>query len=352
MNKKYSVDEAITQMITLKNAIIVVITMVIFVAAGLLIRGGNVMNTSYKAVSKLQVTQYDENDKEIVLNNSDPAFLNTYVEILKTNKTQKQTAQELKKEHLKISAEKVSSMVNLEWMPQTTLIKISTSGSNKKNVKKVNSAFTKVALKQYKAEMNTGSVKVVDIKFSKDATPAKMSLKKVVFFTAVLGIFIAVLIIFLINYFNQKIVSTKFITDRTATEIIAAGNKNDLTKISADLAVKLKNKYQKIGFVVSDQAQSTFITELVDELVKMNVFVKLLDNDSLNNGKQEAEILGNDLVFVIGKLDQPRERLVLAEMETIVDVVTENISLKDQLLETIEFAKDADIPFSGSIYLK
>ena len=111
MNKKYSVDEALTEMMTIKSLLSILVTAICFAVLGLFLRGKGTTTMSYNAVSKLQVTQYDANDKVMTLSSNDPAFLNTYLENLKNNKTQKAVKQELANKKLKLSVDKIDSMV-------------------------------------------------------------------------------------------------------------------------------------------------------------------------------------------------------------------------------------------------
>jgi len=60
----------------------------------------------------------------------------------------------------------------------------------------------------------------------------------------------------------------------------------------------------------------------------------------------------DQLIFVMGYVQNPQERLALTKVDGIFTVVQPRITMKDQLLAVIKFTKDATIPFIGSLYLK
>lgn len=351
MNKKYSVDEALTEMMTIKNLLIIIATAICFVVLGLLLRGKGTTTTSYSAVSKLQVTQYNKNDKVMTLSTNDPVFLNTYLENLKSNKTQTAVKQELAKKGRKLSVNAIDSMVSLEAVPQTTLLKLKVASSSKKNVKLVSQAYDKVALKQYKKDMKTGSVKVVDFKQSTSTATQRMSSKKVIFFAGVLGLFLSAGLIFVRKYFNQKIISRSFIENRTETNVIA--DANELQNAATELMTRVQETYQIIGINVSDTQQITAINGIVNQLKEWRFNVKVVDakeaflKDTMMVPEDE-----NQLIFVVGNTQVPTEKLVLNNVDAMLAVVQAKVTTKDELLNLIKFTKDATIPFIGSLYLK
>lgn len=351
MNKKYSVDEALTEMMTIKSLLSILVTAICFAVLGLFLRGKGTTTTSYNAVSKLQVTQYDANDKVMTLSSNDLAFLNTYLENLKNNKTQKAVKQELANKKLKLSVDKIDSMVSFEVIPQTTLLKLKVSGDTKKNVKLVSQAYDKVALEQYKKDMETGSVKVVDFDQSTSTTTQRMSAKKAVFFASVLGLFLSAGLIFVRKYFNQKIMSSNFIESRTATNVIA--DASDLENAATELITRIKDTHQVVGVNANDTQQIALITDIANQLKEWQFNVKLVDakeaflKDAMMIPENEDQ-----LIFVIGDVQKPTEKLALSSVDAMLAVVQTKVTTKDELLNLIKFTKDATIPFIGSLYLK
>ncbi|MDG2979018.1 hypothetical protein KNP65_03580 [Latilactobacillus curvatus] len=351
MNKKYSVDEALTEMMTVKSLLIILVTAICFAVLGLFLRGKGTTTTSYSAVSKLQVTQYDANDKVMTFSSNDPAFLNTYLENLKNNKTQKAVKQELAKKKLKLSVDKIDSMVSFESIPQTTLLKLKVSGNTKKDVRLVSQAYNKVALEQYKKDMETGSVKVVDFNQSTSTTTQRMSAKKVVFFAGVLGLFLSAGLIFVRKYFNQKIMSSNFIENRTATNVIA--DASELQNAATALITRVQGTHQVIGVDANNAQQVAVINGITNQLKEWQFNVKLVDakevflKDTMMIPDDE-----NQLIFVVGDTQVPTEKLALSNVDAMVAIVQTKVTTKDELLDLIKFTKDATIPFIGSLYLK
>ncbi|MCT3524539.1 hypothetical protein [Latilactobacillus curvatus] len=353
MNKKYSVDEALTEMLTFKNGVIIIVTAICFAVLGLLLRGQGMTATSYNAVSRLQVTQYNADERVMTFNSSDPVFLNTYLENLKSTPTQKAVKRELAKKKIKLSIGEIDSMVTFEAIPQTTLVKLKVSGDTKKEVTSVSHAYDKVAIKQYKKDMKTGSVKLVDYNQSKSTTTTRMSVKKIVFFMSVLGLFLSAGLIFVRKYFNQKIVSRNFIESRTATTVINDANISDVQNIAADLVAHVQNNYQVVGTVITDNQQVTLLNQVINQLKEWQFDVKLVAaKDAFT--KETTMIPENEdqLIFVMGYVQNPQERLALTKVDGIFTVVQPRITMKNQLLAVIKFTKDATIPFIGSLYLK
>lgn len=353
MNKKYSVDEALTQMMTVKNAVMVIVTAIVFVILGLLLRGHGGAATSYETISKLQVTQYAENEKVMTLNSSDPVFLNTYLENLKNKQTQKAVKKELAKKDLKLSVAEIDSMMSIESVPQTTILKLKISGDTKKTVKLVSRAYNQVALQQYKKDMKTGSVKVVDSEYSKKTTITRMSTKKVVFFAGVLGLFLSAGLIFLRKYFNQKIVNRHFIENRTVTPVITDVSENNVQEIATDLIARIQNDYQVIGATVTDESQVELLNRVVNQLKEWQFNIKQVTAQIAFT--EETTIIPeteDQLILVVGHLEIPQERLALTKVDAMFTVVQAKVTTKDQLLAIIKFTKEATIPFIGSLYLK
>ena len=353
MNKKYSVDEALTEMLTIKNVVVIIVTAVCFAVLGLLLRGQGMTATSYNAVSRLQVTQYNADERVMTFNSSDPVFLNTYLENLKSTPTQKAVKRELAKQKIKLSVSEIDSMVSFEAIPQTTIVKLKVSGNTKKEVTAVSHVYDKVAVKQYKKDMKTGLVKLVDYNQSKSTTTTRMSAKKIVFFMSVLGLFLSAGLIFVRKYFNQKIVSRNFIESRTVTNIITDTNMSNIQEIATDLIVRVQNNYRVVGAVTTDAQQVAVVNQVVKQLKEWQFNVKLVDAEEIF--LKEAVIVpekDNQLILVIGNIQNPKERLALTRVEAIYTIVQPKITMKDQLLAVIKFAKDATIPFIGSLYLK
>ena len=348
MNKKYSVDEALTEMMTIKNLLIIIATAICFVVLGLFLRGKGTTTTSYSAVSKLQVTQ---NDKVMTFSTNDPVFLNTYLENLKSNKTQTAVKQELAKKGRKLSVNAIDSMVSLEVVPQTTLLKLKVARTSNKKVKLVRQAYKKEAIKQKKKDMKTGSVKVVDFKQSTSTATQRMSAKKVIFFAGVLGLFLSAGLIFVRKYFNQKIISRSFIESRTATNVIA--DASDLENAATELITRIKDTHQVVGVNANDTQQIALITDIANQLKEWQFNVKLVDakeaflKDAMMIPENEDQ-----LIFVIGDVQKPTEKLALSSVDAMLAVVQTKVTTKDELLNLIKFTKDATIPFIGSLYLK
>ena len=351
MNKKYSVDEALTEMMTVKSLLIILVTAICFAVLGLFLRGKGTTTTSYSAVSKLQVTQYDANDKVMTFSSNDPAFLNTYLDNLINNKTQNGVMQDFAKKKLKLSGDKFYSMVCFESIPQTTLLKLKVSGNTKKDVRLVSQAYNKVALEQYKKDMETGSVKVVDFNQSTSTTTQRMSAKKVVFFAGVLGLFLSAGLIFVRKYFNQKIMSSNFIENRTATNVIA--DASELQNAATALITRVQGTHQVIGVDANNAQQVVVINGITNQLKEWQFNVKLVDakevflKDTMMIPDDE-----NQLIFVVGDTQVPTEKLALSNVDAMVAIVQTKVTTKDELLDLIKFTKDATIPFIGSLYLK
>lgn len=350
MNKKYSVDEAITQMCTWKNAVIVVVTAAIFVALGLVFRGHGTTTTTYDGSAKLQIVQYSAKDKVVTLSSNDPAFLNTYVENLRTNHFQKLVKKELAKQSIKVTTSEIDDMTSIDSIPQTMIIRIKVSDGSKKQVNAVRNAYTKVANTQYPKLMKTGTIETIDRDLSENTRTTIMSKKKIIFFMGVLGLFISIFVIFLTKYFNQKIVSANFLNNRGEAAVISSVDLNDnisLQNAASNLATIIRGKYHIVG-VSTGSDQNGFIETLVAQLTQWQVNVSVINNECPDIGAQ----LNDSITLVNGDISNPQSRLILANTQAIIAVVKENETTKDQFFAMEKLAKDASVPFLGSIYLR
>lgn len=333
MNKKYSVDEAILQMLKWKNIIILIGTMIVFMAAGFILKGHQNVSVEEQAFTKIQVNQLDgQKHKEVVIMYpSDVMFVNTYMDNLRTDRVVKQVKAKVAKVGYKLTKSEIKDMTKVEMVGQTSIIKIQTTGDKIKEVKAVDKAYRQLAVKEFDQTMDHGQAKVVDSGTKTESTSLGMSRKKVLFFSGILGFVLAFVVVFFKYYFDQKIRSRRYLAQRLDMTVLNQASSDLDIEVAATNVALVAPKNGQVGILYDREMTA-------DGVQALAATVKAL-------GGQAAE-----LTLVPVPMNAGAAWLTLDQMDAYVVTVLNNKTTKDFVLDVLSRDQLVKAQLLGAVY--
>lgn len=324
MNKKYSVDEAILQMLKWKNIVILIGTMIVFMAAGFILKGHQNVSVEEQAFTKVQLNLPSEQQGAI--------FVNTYVNDLLTDRVMKQVkAKVAGASGYKLTDSELKDMVKVETVGQTSIIKIQITGDKAKKVKAVNKAYRQIALKEFYHTMDHGQIKVVDVGTKTERTAMGMSGKKSLFFSGILGFVLAFAVLFFTYYFDQKIRSRRYLAQRLNMTVLNQGSADADVKVAATNIVLVAPENSYVGILYDQEMTPDGVQALVTA-------VKAL-------GEQ-----GEQLTLVPVPMNAGVAWLTLNQMDAYVVAVLNNKTTKDFVLDVLSRDQFVKSQLLGATY--